>query len=94
MHQSPVVANPKSALAPIVVDLDVPCTADRAFDYFTRDIGRWWPLATHSLGEANAADVRFEPREGGRLVETLHDGSEHVWGEVTAWRPGKQVAFS
>ena len=94
MHESPAVADPSHALAPIVVDVVVPCPPDRAFDYFTRDIGRWWPLATHSLGEADAADVRFEPRVGGRLVETLRDGGEHVWGEVTAWRPGSQVAFS
>ena len=94
MPESPAVADPTAAIAPIVVDVVVPCPPDRAFDYFTRDIGRWWPLATHSLGEANAVDVRFEPRVGGRLVETSRDGGEHVWGEVTAWQPGRLVAFS
>lgn len=94
MHENPAVADPKDALAPIVVDLDVSCPPDRAFDYFTRDIGRWWPLATHSIGEANAADVHFEPREGGRLLETLLDGRQHTWGTVTSWQPGQRVAFS
>ena len=88
MAASNVVADPQGTLAPIVVDLVVPCPPDRAFHYFTHDIGRWWPLATHSLGEADAADVRFEPREGGRLIETRRDGREHTWGTVTTWQPG------
>ena len=87
-------AVPQPPLAPIVVDLAVPCTPDRAFDYFTRDIGRWWPLQSHSLGHADAAGVRFEPREGGRLIESLRDGSERTWGTVTAWPPGRRVAFT
>jgi uncharacterized protein YndB with AHSA1/START domain len=94
MHASPAVAESQGALAPIVIDLVVACPPERAFDYFTRDIGRWWPLATHSLGQAEAVGVRFEPREGGRLVETLRNGGEHVWGEVTRWQPGRQVAFT
>ncbi len=38
----------------------------RAFDYFTRDIGRWWPVARYSCSEARAAGVSFERREGGK----------------------------
>jgi hypothetical protein len=49
------VVDPQGALAPIVVDVVVPCPPDRAFEYFTRDIGRWWPLGTHSIGEAQRA---------------------------------------
>jgi Activator of Hsp90 ATPase homolog 1-like protein len=99
-HALPARGNPMAAadrpqaLAPIVVDLFVPCPPDRAFEYFTRDIGRWWPLGTHSLGQADTADVHFEAREGGRLIETRHDGREHTWGTVTAWQPGHRVAFS
>jgi uncharacterized protein YndB with AHSA1/START domain len=83
-----------ATLVPIVVDVVVPCAAGRAFDYFTRDIARWWPLATHSCGAAEAADVAFEARVGGRLVERTRDGTRHVWGEVTAWEPGARVAFT
>lgn len=81
-------------IAPIVVDLVVGCPPQRAFDYFTRDIGRWWPLESHSVGGGQAQDVRFEPRAGGRLVETLRDGAESVWGRVEEWRPGAFVRFS
>lgn len=83
-----------SLLAPIVVDLVVSCTPVAAFDYFTRDIARWWPLPTHSVGGERAQSVRFEPRVGGRLVETLADGSESTWGTVEAWQPGERVRFS
>ena len=92
MLASPAAADP--ALAPIVLELVVPCSPDRAFDYFTRDIGKWWPLATHSLGEADSIGLRFEPRVGGRLVETVRDGREHAWGAVTTWRPGERIALS
>ena len=94
MPASPAAALEPHALAPIVLELVVPCPPQRAFDYFTRDIGRWWPLATHSLGEADAANVHFEPRVGGRVIETARDGREWVWGSVTAWQPGERVAFS
>lgn len=94
MPANPALADAAGALAPIVLELVVPCPPGRAFDYFTRDITRWWPLATHSLGEADALDVRFEPRVGGRLVETVRNGREHTWGSVTAWQPGEKVAFS
>jgi len=83
-----------AALAPIEVAVVVPCPPDRAFAYFTQDIAQWWPLATHSLGRDRASSVRFEAREGGRLIETQLDGSEHVWGTVEAWLPGRRLAFT
>lgn len=81
-------------LAPIEIDLVVPCAPERAFDYFTRDIGRWWPLATHSCAGERAAGVAFEPRVGGMLVETARDGTRHSWGTIEAWEPGHRVAFT
>jgi hypothetical protein len=92
-----VNANPAAVDAPttpVVAEVVVPCPPDRAFDYFARDIGRWWPLDTHSVGRANARGVRFEPRVGGRLVETLAEGSEAAWGTVETWCPGERLRFS
>ncbi|CAG0954713.1 hypothetical protein BURK1_00392 [Burkholderiales bacterium] len=94
MSANPAAPEPLVALAPIEIDLVVPCNAQRAFDYFTRDIGRWWPLATHSCAEDDAVAVAFEPCVGGRLVETARDGTTHPWGTVFAWEPGQRVAFS
>jgi uncharacterized protein YndB with AHSA1/START domain len=92
MHARPAAAD--SALAPIEIDVVVPCDAARAFDYFTRDIARWWPLDRYSCAEQDAVGVAFEPRVGGRLVETARDGTEHPWGTVSAWEPGRRLAFS
>ena len=82
------------AATQIVLKTSVPCPPARAFDYFTRDIGRWWPLARYSCGRDEAKDVRFETRVGGGIVETTRDGTTHRWGTVTVWNPGEQVAFS
>jgi uncharacterized protein YndB with AHSA1/START domain len=87
-------ADPDTALAPIEIDVVVPCDARRAFDYFTRDIARWWPLRTHSCAKEHAASVAFEPGEGGGLVETARDGTTHRWGTVKTWEPGRRVAFT
>jgi hypothetical protein len=94
VNANPAAASVSSALAPVVVDLVVPCPPSRAFDYFTRDIGRWWPLETHSVGRDRAEGVRFEPRVGGRLVETLADGREATWGTVEAWQHAQRLRFS
>ncbi len=75
------MAGHAESVAPLVVRVVVPCPCDRAFDYFTQDIGTGWPLATHSVGRADAARCAFEPRIGGRLVETTRHGAEHVWGD-------------
>ena len=81
-------------LQPIVVTTVVPCEPLRAFDYFTRDIGCWWPLARHSCGGERAQDVRLEPHVRGGILETTRDGTVHRWGTVTEWAPGARVAFS
>ena len=94
MPAANAVADASAALDAIVVEIVVPCPPSRAFEYFTRDIAQWWPLATHSVGGAEAVGVAFEPRAGGRIVETLPDRSESVWGGVTCWEPGGRIRFS
>ncbi|MFH5823866.1 SRPBCC domain-containing protein [Georgenia sp. AZ-5] len=79
---------------PLVKTVTVPVGVDRAFELFTEEMSRWWPLVTHSVGEAQATGVTLEGRLGGRIVETLADGSTSVWGTVTAWEPPGVVAFT
>ena len=81
-------------IEPVRRTVRVDCTPARAFELFTDTIGRWWPLATHSLGGERAVDVRFEPWEGGRLFEIDADGAESEWGTVRTWQPGRALAFS
>jgi uncharacterized protein YndB with AHSA1/START domain len=94
MPAARAVDDPSSVLAPLVVEVTVPAPPLRAFDYFTRDIARWWPLATHSVARDDAASVAFEGRAGGRLVETARDGDRCTWGTVETWEPGARLRFS
>jgi uncharacterized protein YndB with AHSA1/START domain len=86
--------NETSMLPPIELDTHVPCAPDVAFDYFTRDIGRWWPLAIYSCSESRAAGVSFDGRVGGKLTEVDVDGKAYVWGTVLAWERGRKVSFT
>jgi uncharacterized protein YndB with AHSA1/START domain len=91
----PVPATPLAfEVPPVVKEIHVPCDAATAFERFTRDIHLWWPVRTFSLNRTDDARVAFEPAVGGRLFERGADGVEHTWGSVSAWEPGRRVAFS
>jgi uncharacterized protein YndB with AHSA1/START domain len=84
-------------IAPVVKTIDVRRSAADAFRLFTAEISAWWPLATHT--RAKTADgevterVTIEPRVGGRVYETLQDGRELDWGQVSAYEPGALLAM-
>ena len=89
-------------LNPIFKTIEVPCSQEKAFGVFVDEINSWWPLRTFSVS-ANAGEVtkslRFEPRQGGEIVEVGCDDTEHLWGTVKSydpydsfsmdWHPGK-----
>ena len=81
-------------LEPIVKERTVSLDPKRAFELFTSRIGEWWPLATHSIGGKADAAVRFDPVVGGRVVETLPDGTEYAWADVLAWDPPERFVLS
>ena len=83
-----------STIAPVHKQVTVPCSAERAFQAFTAEIGQWWPLETHGVGGDDATGVSLEGRVGGLIREHLRDGSAAVWGTVTAWEPPNRVAFT
>jgi len=72
----------------------VALSPDEAFDLFTSKLATWWPLATHSIAEDAAVDVRVEERVGGRVVEIARDGTEISWADVLAWDPPHRVALA
>lgn len=82
---------------PIVKTIEVRRSASDAFRLFTEHMSDWWPLDSHAraLGEAGEppVTVTVEPRAGGRVFETLRDGSTLDWGEVLAYRPGELFAM-
>jgi uncharacterized protein YndB with AHSA1/START domain len=65
-----------------------------AFALFTRDLARWWPLASHSCGGADAVGASFDERIGGAVTEVTRDGHRHVWGTLLAWDPPHRFAMS
>lgn len=84
-------------LAPVVKSIDVRRSAADAFRIFTDEIAAWWPMATHTRAKTAAGEVTvrvtIEPRVGGRVYETLHDGRELEWGEVSVYEPGAAFAM-
>jgi uncharacterized protein YciI len=70
----------------VLVDAD-PATA---FDVFTVGIGRWWPMAEHSVHGADATVAFID----GEIVERSAEEKDAVWGTVTRWEPPFAVAFT
>jgi uncharacterized protein YndB with AHSA1/START domain len=66
---------------------------DHAFRVFTDGIGSWWDPGHHIL-EAELAEMVFEPRAGGHIIDRGTDGSECRWARVLAYEPPHRVCFS
>ena len=81
-------------LSPILKTVRIKASPERAFRRFTAELGTWWPLRSHSTGQAEAEAVTMEPRVGGRIVERIRGGREAVWGTITTWDPPRRVAFT
>ncbi len=87
-------AAPVVTVDPLVKNVAVGVSVEEAFRRFTAGVGEWWPLATHSIGQENAANCSLDGRVGGRLYEIQKDGTECIWGTVLRWEPPNAVAFS
>lgn len=83
-----------NTIEPVRVSARVRRDIEDAFDFFTRDIGSWWPLDRFSFGGERASEVHFEPYEGGRLYERYVDGEEHGIGRVLRWEAPRVVVFT
>lgn len=75
-----------------IVEVEAPPAV--AWRVFTEMMGKWWPLATHKIGNAKAVDAVIEPRAGGRWYERGDDGSTFDWGRVLAWEPHTRLVLS
>jgi uncharacterized protein YndB with AHSA1/START domain len=77
---------------PLRMSFDVNCPADHAFDVLTSGIGTWWPADHTVTGEAGLT-VIMQGGVGGRIYERTRHGTEHDWGEVTAWNPPTRLVY-
>jgi hypothetical protein len=81
-------------IEPVEKQIKVSLNQEAAFRLFTEGFNKWWPLATHSVGEEKAETCVFEGHAGGRIDDTMKDGSQSEWGKVLAWEPFEKVAFT
>ena len=80
--------------APVRKQFTVAATPERAFEVFTAGFARWWPGASHHIGQAPYKTAVLEPRVGGRWYEIGEDGSQCEWGDVLAWEPPSRLLLA
>lgn len=84
----------RTQLEAVRKSVNVAIPPEDAFRRFTEEMAIWWPLDTHSVGQADAETVVFEAREGGRILERMSDGRTAEWGTVLVYEPPGRVVFS
>jgi uncharacterized protein YndB with AHSA1/START domain len=77
---------------PLKMSFEVACSAEHAFTTWTSRISSWWP-ADHTITGQAGLEVVLEPGVGGRIYERTPTGTEHEWGQVTAWEPPARLAY-
>ena len=77
----------------VTTAIDVQATVEHAFHVFTEGIGSWWNPNHHIL-KAELAEMVFEPRVGGHIIDRGIDGSECRWARVLTYEPPRRVCFS
>lgn len=79
-------------IEPLRLVFEVGCPAEHAFDVWTAQISRWWPVA-HTVSCEDGLTVVLEGRLGGRILERTPTGTEFEWGEITIWEPPSRLAY-
>jgi len=80
---------PTTVRRSVVVDAPI----ERAFTFFTNDIGAWWDPDKHLLAEP-LAEMIFEPHVGGHIIDRGVSGAENRWATVLIFDPPTKVVFS
>ena len=81
-------------LPPLRKSLDLAVSPATAFRIWTEEFGRWWPLARHSIGQADALTCWLDGKVGGRIFETTRAGAVHPWGTISAFEPPSRLEHS
>lgn len=88
------MSQPSSAGLAVRQQIVVAAPQQRAFEVFTRDLGKWWPLEGKQIGAQPAETAVMDEHAGGRWYECAADGSECPWGRVLVWEPPHRVVLS
>ena len=90
-----------SQVEPIRETVVVRSDPERVFRLFTEGMGTWWPVESYSRAvsefgheDVEVAELVFQARLGGAILERLTDGRVLPWAEVTAWQPPHLVLLS
>lgn len=81
------------ALAAIHKTVRVEVPIETAFETFTRGIGSWWPVATHSVFKERVRQLVLEERAGGRVYERSEGGEQADWADVLVWEPPARLVL-
>jgi uncharacterized protein YndB with AHSA1/START domain len=76
----------------VEVRVVVAVAPDAAFDFFTRDVDRWWRRGER-YGGVDVLGHRFDAGVGGRFVQVLADRDAPL-GDILVWEPPHRLAFS
>lgn len=80
----------------VTTSIEVAVPPEVAFDVFTREIDAWYQVDHDALPDiTRTAAIRFEPQLGGRLLDVhdLESGEGRELARITAWEPGRLLAF-
>ena len=95
------VAGKTASPEPIRHTLTVRLDSQRAFELFTAQMGKWWPVEAYSRAVSEFAseglhvtELEFQPRLGGAVLEHTSDGRTLPWAEVIVWDPPRRVILA
>ena len=70
------------------------CAPVVAFDVFTRQMPKWWPVDSHSVSAGSGdvpATLIVERKRDGQIVEIDKQGNSHLWGNFQAYEAPYRV---
>jgi hypothetical protein len=83
-------------LEPVISKIEVPCSQQRAFDIFVKEMGSWWPLRKRSMSMHSGHPpkaLNVDAKLGGKIVEIGHDDTQHHWGTIKIFSPPDRGAM-
>ena len=82
--------------AKIMVSIRLKVAPAAAFELFTARVDEWWRKGPkYRMNAEKGGRLRFEPGEGGRLVEIYDEAAGDLFeiGRILVWRPGERLVF-